>query len=386
MTSHFLLVEPNGSAPLMGDSREVERRIAVAAALADRRTDDYGRTILDFDSLAVSRLDAMFSDAVSDMREEVRRMPGGRRRDDFSAALGAGIQPRDLTHKMRRILEEKHRPLNALRVFPISTEIPAGMMRYEQHRTYSTGEAIVYRGGTGSDIPSVGLGSATVSASVVYLVAKADINWLEQLATNQLGLDTQARKMRAARLAVDQLINRWAFEGSEAHGLLGLLNHPYIDTALSTVAYTDDSTADDIASDFGVWANYAENESGSTFQPNCLQIAPKMANYLRNRRYGDNADKSLMDWILGANPHITKVEMVRELNDAGGAGIHAMAFTRIGNGPVDSSLQLEVPMTPTLLPPDRRALATEMYLVAAFAGLNQTEAGDNLVVYVQGAA
>jgi len=356
MTANFLLVEPNGSALAMGDHREVARRIAIAATMADRRTDDLGRMIYDFDSLAAARLDAMFTDAVVDLRAEVGRMPrGSRRRDDFSALLGAGIQPRDLTHKMRRVLEERHQPMNALRIFPVSTEIPPGMLKYEQHRTYSTGEAIVYRGGTGSDIPSVGIGSASVSANVVYLVAKADINWLEQLSTNQLGLDTQARKMRAARRAVDQLVNRWAFEGSEAHGMLGLLNHPYIDTALSTVAYTDDSAADDIAADFGTWANYAENESGSAFQPNCLQIAPKLANYLRNRRYGDNADKSLMDWILGANPHITKVETVRELNDAGGSGIHGMAFCRVGSGPVDSSLQLELPMTPTLLPPDRRA-------------------------------
>jgi hypothetical protein len=380
MSSQFLLVHDNGHTEALADSGAVQAGIFTLARLSQSRTDALGRTIRNLNEVALARFDAYLQGVDGDLRAEVKAM----RRDDFAASLGAGINPRDLTHKMRRVLEERLPPLNATRIFPISTEIPPGMMSYEQSRTYSTGEAVVYRGGTGADVPLVGLGAATVKHPVVYLLSKAAINWLEQLATNQLGLDTQARKMRAARRAIDELVNKWAFNGSQAHGLFGLLNHPYVDTALSAVSYIDATDADDIAADFGVWANYADNESGSTFGANCLQIAPKLANYLRNRAYGDNRDKSLMDWMLGANPHITKVELVRELNDAGGTGIHAMAFCRIGGGPLDSSLQLEVPMTPTMLPPDRKALATEMYLVSAYAGLNQTEAGDNLVVYVQG--
>ena len=91
----------------------------------------------------------------------------------------------------------------------------------------------------------------------------------------------------------------------------------------------------------------------------------------------------MLDWMLAANPHITRVEVVRELNDAGGTNIHAMAFCRAASGS-DSSIELVKPMMPTLLPPEQRALASEMFLVSAFGGLNQREVGDNLVVYVEG--
>jgi len=150
------------------------------------------------------------------------------------------------------------------------------------------------------------------------------------------------------------------------------------------VPYTSASAADDIVEDFGTWANYASNASGSTFEPDTVVIAPKLYSKLTNRRYGDNADKSVWEWMISNNPHIKNVVKARELNDAGGTGIHAMAFFRRGAGAADSSLEIVKPMTTTLLPPHRQAMNTELWLVSAFGGLNQREAGDNLVVYVQG--
>lgn len=378
--SNFLVVHDNGHVAPLDQSGGVQAGLYQLAMLCQTRVDAQGRTVRNTHDVSMKRLDGYFRSMAQQLRQDAADMRG----DDFAAGMGAGLSPRDLTHKMRRTMEERLPPLNAMRIFPVNTEVQPGAMAYEQSRTYSTGEAIVYRGGSGADIPEVGLGASRMQHPVVYLVAKATINWLEQLATNRVGLDTQARKMRGARRTIDELMNTWAFAGASAHGLMGLLNHPYIDTALSAVPYSNDSATDDIAADFAVWANYADNESGSTFQPNTLKIAPKLANYLRNKKYADDASVSLMDWMLSANPHITKVELVRELNDAGGAGIHAMAFSRMGNGPVDSSLELVLALPPTLLPPDSKALATEMYLVAGYGGLNQTEAGDNLVVYVQG--
>lgn len=379
MTAHFLFLDERGHLEPMRDHGAVEAGVFRLAELRSTRIDASGRRVDNMHSLSMKMLERDFQGAANDLRADADLV----RRDDFAAGLGA-LNPRDLTYKFKTVMEQKLPPMNALRIFPVNTEVPPGALDYEQYRSYSTGEAVVYRGGTGADIPEVGIGQASFKQPVAYIVTKASINWLEQLRTNMAGLDTQARKMLAARRAMDELVNRWAFNGSEALNMYGLLNHPYVDTALSAVVYSDDTTADDIASDFGDWANYADNESGSTFQPNTLLIAPKLANYLRNRKYSDDASKSLMDWLLGANPHIAKVELVRELNDAGGTGVHAMHFCRLGGGTADSSLELVIPMAPTLLPPDRKALATELYMVGAFGGLNQTSVGDALTVYVEG--
>jgi hypothetical protein len=377
---NFLLVEDNGHARPMADAGPIQAGIVALNALCQSRMDAQGRRVDNAHVVSMRLLARHFEGALGAVRADAQAIRG----DDFAAGLGA-FNPRDLTYRFKTVMEEKLPPLNAMEVFPINTEVPPGALNYEQYRAYSTGEAIVYRGGTGADIPEVGVGQATARANVVYLVSKATVNWLENLRIGFTGLDTQARKMRAARRVIDELENKWAWNGSEAHGLFGMLNHPYCDTALSTVAYTAASAADDIADDFGTWANYAENESGSTFQPNTLLIAPKLANALRNRRFADDASKSLLDWMLGANPHIKTVKTVRELNDAGGAGIHAMVFVRSGSN-ADSSVEIVKPMMPTLLPPEQRALASEMFLVSAFGGLNQREVGDNLVVYVEGDA
>jgi hypothetical protein len=213
-----------------------------------------------------------------------------------------------------------------------------------------------------------------------------EMDWLEGLRGGLTGLDIGTAKMRAARLVIDQMINRWTFQGASDYGIYGLLNHPYCDTALSDVDWIAATAADDIVEDFGQWANYSENESGGVFQPDTLLISTKLFNKFSNRRYGDNADKSMMDWMLSANKHIKNVLPIRELNDAGGTNIHGMAFIRKGSGAGDTSAEMIMAMTPTPLPPERTAMSSKMFIVAGFGGLNQREVGDNLVVYVQSEA
>lgn len=384
MSEHtFILVGDNGHCSPLGDSGEVGGRLA--SLLHFRQTQFNPKTgRVDDNMFALSK--RAVERHVDSVHGTLTGHPEVKRNDSFVPTLGS-FNVKDLTHKMTRVMEQRLPPLSSERVFPINTEVHPGAPNYEQTRTYATGEAVVYRGGTGADIPEVGIGQASYTQKVVTFVSRFTINWLEQLIAGSFaGLDVQARKMMAARRVIAELENRTTFSGSEALGFKGLLNHPYMDTAISQVSYIDSSDADDIVSDLGDWANYADNESGSTFIPNTLLIAPKLANYLRNRRYGDNADKSILDWFLSANPHITKVELVRELNDAGGSGVHAMSFCRIGAGPSDSSLEIVKPMSTTLLPPNVGSLATEMFLVSRYGGLNQTEAGDNLVVFVTGNA
>lgn len=379
-TSKFLLLDDAGGLSPLSDAGPVQAGIASLMAMCQSRVDGQGRRVYNTHAVSLSligrRIDSAHQAAVAEMRQE--------RGDAFTPSLGM-FNPRDLTHRMRQVLEEKHQPLLGMQTFPVNTDVPPGALAYEQYRMYGTGEAVVYRGGTGADVPAVGIGQASFQHPVVYVVSKAAINWLEQLAANYAGLNTQERKLRYARLAIEQLVDEWIWKGSTAHGLFGLLNHPYVDTAVSLVnAATGGDSNDDIASDFAYWANYSYNESGAAFQPDTLLIAPKLATDWRNRKYADDASKSLMDWLLNANPHIKNVREVPKLNDALGSGIHAMSFVRSGSGIADSSCEIVMPMDLTMLPPEQRALVTELFMVAGYGGLNQKSTGDNLTVYIQG--
>jgi hypothetical protein len=304
-----------------------------------------------------------------------------RRSDSFSPGMGLHA-PEDLTFRFEQVLEEPRPPLNAAGVWPTDTRVPPGALTYRQSRMQGTGEAIVYRGGFGSDIKSVGIGRAFLEAGIVYVVSKATLDMMEQMRSDFTGFDTQDAKMRQARWVIEELENRWTWDGSAENDLWGLLNHPYIDTAYSGVVYKNSTSTDDIIEDLARWANYAELESKSAFRADTCLISVKLHVYLSNRPRATGTDTSVWKWFLEANPHITRVIRVRELDDVKGAGVHGMSFIRGGQGISDASATIVKPMGITLLPPDVRTLGTEMLLLSGYGGLNHREVGDSLNVFV----
>ena len=386
MSSQFLLVSEGGHVEPMASIGDISARVAIAGQMAPIRTDAAGRLVRDFAAYSELKTEAVLSAQFDAARAAHQQMAGSGRADDFASTLGGGVSPRDLSHRMKAALDTPMQTMTSEAAFPANSEIQPGALSWEQSRMYETGEAFVYRGGSGADIIPVGVGGATATGKVVYLISKATNNFLEGLVLNRIGagLDVQARKMRVARDVIVRLINRWNWLGAAEHGIFGVYNNPYIDTALSVVPYTAASAVDDIVADFSLWANYAETESNSVYQPNQVAIAPKLAIYLATTGYGTNRDKTLWEFVLQANPHITRVVRSPELNDIGGTGVHGMMFSRIGSGPTDSSIERLTVMPPTLLPPDTRALGSDFYMVGATGGLHQNSAGDNLFVLVEG--
>lgn len=366
------LIDGNGNIGANATNYVMQRMIHIANTRKSR-VDASGVVRYDTHDLCLRESEAYFKGLV---------VQAGRA--DAVAGIGGGNGPRDLTHRMRTILEEKRPPLTSLQVFPLNTEVPPGARDYEVRRRYYSGEAVVYRGGNGSDIPTVGVGMARFRAPVHYFVSKVAIDLLEQWSGNMLGVDEFPGKLRHAIRVIEEKENQYTWHGNADLNLLGLLNHPYVDTAFSAIAYVAASTATDIAADIAYWANYAHDIGQGAFQSDTWLIAPELDTYLRNRPMSTNSDKSVMTWILDANPSIKKVIRVRELSNAQGAGIHAMAFVRTGMGADDASAEIIKPMSPTVLPPEISALGQLHYLISGFGGLNQKTAGDNVIVYVQG--
>ena len=342
---------------------------------AQSRIDDKGRTVWNTHHVSMQLLQGH----LDEVGAEIRRDAGLVRADDFAPGLGM-FNPRDLTHKMRRVLEEKRPPLNGRLAFDVNTEVPPGALKYEQYRTYTAGEASVYRGGNASDVGEIELANAFFTAPVVYFISSFSVNWLESLRINMTGLNTQLLKMRGAVRALGEIENRLIWEGSEAWGVYGVLNHPYVDKLVSSLDFGS-ATAEQMSSALHQWANYAEEQSGSTFQPDTMVIAPKLYNHIANKKFGSGDPETVLERFQKSNPHISRILKARELNDAGpgGDGQHVIEFHRRGAGPADRSAELVQVMGPTILPAERRALSTKTFVVSGFGGLNQHEVGDTLV-------
>lgn len=373
--SVFVEVDLNGHYQLARQQTidDVNGRIASLMAGVIQRVDSRGRTRRNLHKRSMDALKRYF-DSVK--REILRR------NDDFSPGLGT-FQPRQLTQQMRRALEEKRPPLNYRVAYDVNTELRPGVRFYEQYRSYRTGEATVYRGGRAEDVQEIQISNAFFTAPVVYLISKYSVDWLERMGAQFAGLNTEANKARGAIRAIEELQNRLTYQGDKDLGIFGALNHPYVDQIDSALDWgASATTARDISDALHQWANYAEEESGSTFQPDTMQIAPKLYNFIANYKFGAGDMDTILVQFQKANPHITRILKVREFNDAGPGGSHVIKFHRRGQGAADRSAELIQVMGPTMLTPHQHPLVNTLYMVSGFGGLNQREVGDILRVNV----
>jgi len=320
--------------------------------------------------------------------DNARRVVAAQQRADsgYSAGMGGAVNPTDLTHKMARVLAEKKAPLRMQRLLSINSEVPPGAAKYRIERTYSAGQAVPLRGQDVSQIPQANIGGASMDANVVVYVTRVRVGWLENLRAGFAGIDTEARKMAAARRVIDETIDRVATLGDSSVDLFGVFNHPYMDVEVSsvTIGGASTSTAEEISDAMSVWANYASEASGGAFEPNTVLMASKIHNYMANKRFGSGSDRTILEHFKKAHPHIQKVEVVHRFDDIGGSGVHGMLFMRSKDGQGDSSLELVVPMAQTVLPPQVGSLSTDMVIATMFGGVLQTSAGDNLFVLAGG--
>jgi hypothetical protein len=162
MTGNFLLVGANGHVSPLQHTGNVQAGLARLVSMCSARRDSQGRQVYDTHRQSLRLLHQHFDSVCSDIRRDAEAL----REDGFTPGLGM-FNPRDLTHRFQTILEERQAPLNAFAAFGLNTEVPPGSLRYEQYRMYSTGQAVVYRGGSGAQVPAMGLGQATFSAPVV---------------------------------------------------------------------------------------------------------------------------------------------------------------------------------------------------------------------------
>lgn len=376
----FFEIDVNGKLIPMGDVGDVSLRVERMRRDATFKRDAKGRMTSDMHELSLTRTDEALRWMVEDTAREHRRG------DAFSPGIGM-FNPRDLTHVLRNAMEERLPPHNADRLFPINTEVPVGAATYEQSRLMTTGQSVVYRGGMGDDVPEVDLGQASFQQPVIYLVSSFSIDFLEDARASYTGMNTQARKVAAARRVMAERRNDWAFNGAPAYNMMGWFAHPYIDTAVSQVEYNSNSTADDIIDDQNFWLQYALKNSKQAYTPDTVVYAVETYTYLSStpRNPQSSNDTTILEFLKKANPHIKNWEMANELDDALEPGVHAQLLYYKGNGgAMDRSVELVDVMPPTLLPPEKRALGSKFFMISGFGGTNHVGAGANLLVYLTG--
>jgi hypothetical protein len=373
--SRFVEVLEGGCEGELSSSDYYAGAVEEFRATLKTKLDARGRRVDNAYTASMTRLDSYLASA------------NDRRGDAFVPGAG-NYNPRDLTQRIKRAMEERLQPLTADKCFPINTELDPGALTYEQTRLMTTGRAIEYRGGLGDDAPTVEVGQSSVQQPILGGIIKVVNDFRELAADRFAGVDRAAKKIAGARRSMQELRSRWIWRGSQANGMYGIIGHPYVDTATSQVPYTSASAVADIIADFVYWAQWADNQSGSAYKPDSVVIGQKLYNYLAGTvmALNNSSNVTILEMLKRLCPDIVNWMSAPELNATVASNVHGLFFYAKGTGELDRSVELMDAMPATLLAPEKRALGEQTFMVMFFGGANQRSAGDNLLVHVEGPA
>lgn len=263
------------------------------------------------DSVYAGRTQPLASGARFDAAE-VDRM----RRDNLSASSGL-LFARDLEYIHARVLEEKVANLNALALFGVASRVPVGATSHTVRRFGDAGEARMYR--AGEDIPTVSLAAVEESFGIAHMVVQMKIDFFEALAHGFVGLNEYERKLRAMRRAIDRLLNRLAWWGSDQFDLHGILNYPHLPKRVYSTSITAPATAADfdaLLAAFNSIINRARYAHKDIADPTRLVTSTRLRDFLNQTRHPEGRE-SLAELIIRDQPLINAIEGVWELQGEG---------------------------------------------------------------------
>ncbi len=339
---------------------------ALAAALAYRSPNRIDAAIDDGDPLLGYRLD-----------HTARRFAaagGGVKRNDADGVHFA----RELEYVRAQELATKYPVQNAFRLFPTRGDIPLGARTFTIRRGSETGAAAVYR--QGARVPLVNVTRDEETRPIRYVAVAWSENYFDALASNYAGTNVRGRKIAAATNAINNKLNELAWYGSVEHKIRGILDFPYLDKAVSAVAFDGSATPDAVIAELNRWAHRAHNNSSQVFMSDSLALSPRVHAYLASTPRSSTSDTSILKWWLDNNGMIRRVVMAHELQAAGPSGTDACLFFRSDA----SSVAIELVGGVSMLPIQRDQFDDVQIMFQGFGGVSMEDAGNNVLVFVTG--
>ena len=156
--------------------------------------------------------------------------------DAFSLFLA-----RELTYIRTRVLEVAKAPMNAFRIFPVQTEVPAGAATAMQRVYDQTGMAKIISN-YADDLPRADVVGKEIPTKVLTLGDSYGYNAVEVEHAQYSGVNLEMYKAQAVRRAMDIKINQLAWFGDADAGVTGFINNPNLTSVTLAADGTGSST------------------------------------------------------------------------------------------------------------------------------------------------
>lgn len=277
---------------------------------------------------------------------------------------------RQLEHVQARILEVPHKPLKALTLIPADMSADTGAETIT-YRTFDMLGVARIIADYASDFPRVDIYGYEKSVKVKSLGSSYGYSVQEIRRARKAGLDLETRRARAARLAIDQKIDKLVWNGDKKAGLQGFLKYPGTlqftlpaDGSGSTTQLIN-KDVDKIIRDLSAMQSYVRTATNGVEDVDTVLMTLPLWTYLSSLRMPTVSEKTLLTWLMANFPTITKWEWVNELKGAGTGGTDMLVMYKRD----PEYVNFQIPQTFEQFAPQLKGLTYEVYCHARVGGV-----------------
>ncbi len=269
------------------------------------------------------------------------------RNDDVGLFLS-----RELETILSRVLEVQYADLKYAQILPVSTEVAESSESYTYRVFDAQGKMQVIQD-KASDLPradilrkEVTLPVRSLGGSFAYTVQEV------RAAAAVPGMNLETRRAAALRRASEEAVNEIALFGNAPSGMKGFLNSDQIDKVVPN-KWFDNATTDEMLEVLNEAPTRIVQGSNQRETPNTMLVPYDVYRVISTTARSASSDETVLSFFLKTNPFIRSIEPINEL----AAANSVLSKDRIvcyDRSP--EKLQLHIPRTLELLPPERKGL------------------------------
>jgi hypothetical protein len=269
------------------------------------------------------------------------------RNDDVGLFLS-----RELETILSKVLTVEYADLKYAQILPVSTEVAESSESYTYRVFDAQGKMQVIQD-KASDLPradilrkEVTLPVRSLGGSFAYTVNEV------RAAAAVPGMNLETRRAAALRRASEEAVNEIALFGNAPSGMKGFLNSDQIDKVVPN-KWFDNATTDEMLEVLNEAPTRIVQGSNQRETPNTMLVPYDVYRVISTTARSASSDETVLSFFLKTNPFIRSIEPINEL----AAANSVLSKDRIvcyDRSP--EKLQLHIPRTLELLPPERKGL------------------------------
>lgn len=248
------------------------------------------------------------------------------RNDSSLRALAGSKFERDLEFIRARVYDDKRPPLNGSVLIPQDGEVPEWAETYTHRRAEMLGQAQIVAD-YADDLPLVDVSGDEDTYRVKMIGVAYQFSVKEQQGAER-GIPLQTSRPMAARVAIEEKLNRIQFYGDPSAGLFGWLTFPYIPRYYLAEDFSSgNANPYNVLDELNQFFDSAGVRTDTVASPDTLAVAPAKYFYLASTPLREGSDTTILQHFTANRPGVS-VENAQELRGAGPDGEDLMVAYR----------------------------------------------------------